>query len=156
MAKNKIYDINFTLAETAMFTVSATSKKAAKEYAEDYLANGMSDFELIDRLKNAISYGGLKVTAVSYVEDDEDDYEVSMSVESSDGRITVCEVLGYDLAGLKTSALKNVEEQLKRKCIKAGDVHIAMSISKNNGKWIDSDEDSAYWDGEKILLYEEQ
>ena len=58
----KFYDVNFTLAQTALFTVSATSEKEARKIAESWLDNGViTKEELIDRLLAAVDCGGLKI-----------------------------------------------------------------------------------------------
>ena len=67
---NKIYDVSFRPAIDALFSVSAHSKKEAAEIAEREL-NKMSRADLIKRLLNAISFEGLTITSVCYVEDDD-------------------------------------------------------------------------------------
>ena len=70
MPKKKIYDINFRPVATAVFTVSAVSMKQAREIAEEEL-DKMPKEELIELLLDAVQFEGLKITKVSYVDDDD-------------------------------------------------------------------------------------
>lgn len=68
MAKGlKLYDVHFTLAENATILVSAYSKKDAKEEADRLLEDKA---ELIDRLLDAVNFGGLKIKCVEEVDDE--------------------------------------------------------------------------------------
>lgn len=58
----KNYDIWFNLEHPATFVVEANSEEEAREIAEDILAE-MDDDELMRRIKDAIDYMGLRITA---------------------------------------------------------------------------------------------
>ena len=59
----KNYDVWFSLECPANFVVEANSVKEAKEVAEDVLDN-MDEDELMELIKNAIDYMGLKIVKV--------------------------------------------------------------------------------------------
>lgn len=58
--KDKIYDINYTLEETMLFTIIAPNKKRAFEIAQKQLDN-MSKNELVERFLASVVFG-LKIT----------------------------------------------------------------------------------------------
>ncbi len=63
----KIYEIGFTLEQSAAFLVEAKSKKEAREIAEREL-DKMSMREWMERIKAAVDCGGFKIT---YIEREE-------------------------------------------------------------------------------------
>ncbi len=70
MDKKNIYDISFRPIADAIFSISAHNTKEAREIATKELEQ-MSRADLIDRLLDAVNFEGLKITAITYVDDDD-------------------------------------------------------------------------------------
>lgn len=60
----KIYDVSFTLAEEACIAIKAKNEDDAEEKFE-----AMTKDELLERIKDAIEYGGFDITDIEEVDE---------------------------------------------------------------------------------------
>lgn len=69
----KLYDVYFTLAEPAVILLEAENKALAEEEFEN-----LSKAELIERIINAIDFGGFEITKIERVDRPDQEYKLTL------------------------------------------------------------------------------
>lgn len=75
MREEKLFDVNFTLSSPACFVISSSSKEEAEEEAERMLSEEFSKEEIMEKLRDAVNYGGLKISSIVPVNGEEEKKE---------------------------------------------------------------------------------
>ena len=64
----KIYDVYFTLSESAVVAISAESEDEAQE-----IFDNMTRDDLLGYIHDSVCYGGFEITDIEEMDEDEDD-----------------------------------------------------------------------------------
>lgn len=82
--EEKFYDVNFSLSSPACFVISASSKKEAEEEAERMLEEEFTKEEIMAKIRDAVDYGGVKISSIVPLEEEEEEEEIKIRQISAD------------------------------------------------------------------------